>query len=109
MDHNVPAAITAGLQQHNVDVLTAFEDGAAELDDELLLERASELGRVLFSQDTDLLVLAEKWLRANRSFAGLVFAHQMNITIGQATRDLILLTQVVEPHEMRNRIEFLPL
>jgi predicted nuclease of predicted toxin-antitoxin system len=38
-----------------VDVLTAQEDGAATLPDSDLLNRATDLGRVLFTQDEDLL------------------------------------------------------
>lgn len=51
MDVHVPAAITRGLVLRGVDVLTAQLDGAAELEHPDLLDRASELGRVLFSQD----------------------------------------------------------
>jgi len=62
MNHHVPAAIANGLRRRGVDVLTAYEDGAAELDDPDLLSRTTQLGRVLFSQDRDLLVLADQWL-----------------------------------------------
>ena len=41
-----------------LDVVTAFEDGASEMNDSELLNRAHELGRVLFTQDDDLLVEA---------------------------------------------------
>jgi hypothetical protein len=55
MDVHVRRAVTAALRLRSVDVLTAQEDGAAEFDDGQLLRRATELGRVLFSQDEDLL------------------------------------------------------
>ena len=58
MDQHIPGPITKGLRQRGIDVLTAHEDGTAEFDDDLLLERATQLGRVLFSQDRDLLVIA---------------------------------------------------
>src|SRR5207302_10179568 len=45
MDHHVPFAITVGLRQRGVDVLTAEDDGTATLDDDPLLERATSLGR----------------------------------------------------------------
>lgn len=109
MGHHVPMAITAELQRRGVDVLTAQQDGADQLDDDLLLERASQLDRVLFSQDRDLLRITNDRLTSGREFGGLVYAHQLNITIGQAIRDLELLAQALEPEEMRNRIEFLPL
>jgi predicted nuclease of predicted toxin-antitoxin system len=55
MDVHVRRAVTAALRLRSIDVLTAQEDGAAELDDDRLLQRATELGRVLVSQDEDLL------------------------------------------------------
>jgi len=44
MDHNVPRAITVGLRLREVDVLIAFEDGASEMSDPELLNRANQLG-----------------------------------------------------------------
>ena len=108
MDHHVDAAITFGLRQRGVDVLTAYEDGAAEAEDDDLLARATQLGRVLFSQDVDLLIVTDQWLTTGREFAGLVYAHQLGVTIGQAIRDLMLIALVLNPEDMRNRIEFLP-
>jgi len=89
-------------------VLTAYEDGAAEAEDDDLLARATQLGRVLFSQDVDLLIVTDQWLTTGREFAGLVYAHQLGVTIGQAIRDLMLIALVLNPEDMRNRIEFLP-
>ncbi len=108
MDHHVPAAVTDGLRLRGVDVLTSHEDGTSELDDAPLLQRARELGRVLFTQDTDLLVLAHEWQKSEREFAGIFYGHQLQLTIGQAVRDLELASRVLEAEEMRNRVEFLP-
>ena len=49
MDVHISAAITEGLRLRGVDVLTAQEDGARRLPDPALLNRATELGRVLFT------------------------------------------------------------
>jgi len=108
MDHHVHAAITERLRQRGVDVLTAHEDGAAQLDDEELLVRATQLGRVLFSQDEDLLTLTHRWLQTGRVFAGLVYAHQLSVTIGQAIRDLELMAYILDPEDMCNSIVFIP-
>jgi hypothetical protein len=108
MDHHVPFAISTGLRRRGVDVLTAQEDGSATLDDEPLLERATALGRVLFSQDQDLLSIASRRSQLGPAFAGVVYAHQLGITIGEAIRDLELMARVLDPHDMRNRVEFLP-
>lgn len=105
----VPRAITLGLRQRGVDVLTVQEDGRASLPDPQVLNRASELGRVLFSQDDDLLVEARRRQAEGVPFVGVVYAHQLNITIGARVRELELLAQAVEPSELENCVEFLPL
>jgi hypothetical protein len=108
MDHQVRAAITKGLRRRGIDVVTALEDGAALWDDERLLERATQLGRVVFTQDDDFLAIAHEWQDAGREFAGVVYAHQLRITIGQAVDDLELIALAYEPEDMRNRVEYLP-
>jgi hypothetical protein len=109
MDHHVHSAITAGLRARGVDVLTADEDGYAQEDDGVILRRATSLGRVVFTQDDDFLALAHEWLGAGKEFAGVAYAHQLNITIGQAINDLEVIAKVLEPEEMRNQIQFLPI
>jgi len=52
------------------------------------LDRATEPGRVLLSQDDDLLEEAVKRQRERGRFAGLVYAHQLNITVRRCTEDL---------------------
>ena len=108
MDHHVPSAITAGLRRRGVDVLTAIDDGAAMFDDNALLARATLLSRVRFSQDEDLLAIAHQWLLARRDFAGLAYAHQLSISIGQAVRDLELFANALDPIDMQNKVEYLP-
>ena len=60
MDVHVPIAITRGLLLRGVDVLTAQIEGTTELPDPELLDRATELQRVLFSQDGDWLAEATR-------------------------------------------------
>ena len=55
MDVHVNAAITAGVRRRGIQVLTAQEDGSQRFEDTLLLDRATALQRVLFSQDEVLL------------------------------------------------------
>jgi hypothetical protein len=109
MDVHVPAAITRGLLLRGVDVLTAQLDGATELEDPRLLDRATELGRVLFSQDDDLLAEAAKCQRSGKEFGGVIYAHQLGITIGRAVNDLEMLAQAGMLEDFANRVEYLPL
>lgn len=107
-DVHVPAAITRGLLMRRVDVLTAQLDGTTELDDPSLLDRATDLGRVLFSQDADLLAEATKRQRSGTFFGGVIYAHQTGITIGRAIHDLQLLAGAGNPEDFANRVEYLP-
>ena len=72
MDVHVPAAITRGLVLRAVDLLTAQMDGRTKLDDPALLDRATSLGRVLFSQDQDLPLEATRRQRGGHSFGGVI-------------------------------------
>jgi predicted nuclease of predicted toxin-antitoxin system len=109
MDVHVRRAVTDGLRLRGVDGLTAREDGAAELEDDSLLDRATELNRVLFSQDDDLLREANKRQQTGETFAGVIYAHQLNITVGQCIDDLELIAKATEPEEWLNNTVYLPL
>lgn len=109
MDHNVPRAITITLRLRGVDVLISLENGTSELDDPELLDRARELGRVLFTQDDDLLSEATKRQRLGIPFTGLIYAHQLRVSIGQCVEDLEIIAKAGEPEDLVNRVEFLPL
>lgn len=109
MDVHVRRAVTNGLRLRGVDVITAQEDGTARWPDDRLLDRAGELGRVFFSQDDDLLAEAELRQRAGRAFAGVIYAHQLAITIGQCVSDLEIIVKAAEREDLENRVEFLPL
>ena len=78
IDVHVRRAVTNGLRLRGVDVLTAQEDGAARWPDDRLLDRAGELGRILYSQDDDFLTEAELRQQEGRPFAGVIYtaAHQ---------------------------------
>ena len=109
MDVHVPRAVTEGLRLRGVDVVTAQQDGTRRLHDDELLDRASSLGRVLFTRDADLLSEATRRQREERAFAGVIYAHQLQVTIGHSVRDLELIATVGEPPDFANRVEFLPL
>ncbi|MGH7963797.1 MAG: DUF5615 family PIN-like protein [Candidatus Binatia bacterium] len=108
MDHHVPRAITVGLRLRGVEVLTAYDDGANELADSELLNRAGEVGRVLFTRDDDLLGEAAQRQRAGIPFPGLVYAHQLRVSIGRCVEDLELIAKAGEPTDLMNQVIFLP-
>ncbi len=109
MDHHVPRAITTGLRLRGVDVITSLEDGTSKLDDPELLDRAGEMERVLFTQDDDLLAEATKRQRSGIPFMGVIYAHQLRISIGACVEDLEIIAKAGEPMDLENRVEYLPL
>lgn len=109
MDHHVPRAITVGLRLRGVDVIISLEDGTSEIDDPELLDRTGELGRVLFTQDDDLLAEATKRQRSGIPFVGVVYAHQLKVSIGTCVEDLEIIAKAGEPEDLANRVQYLPL
>ena len=108
-DHHVPRSIAAGLRLRQIDVLTAAEDGAAQFEDPALLDRATALGRVLFSQDDDLLVEATRRQIEGIPFGGVIYARQLHVSIGACIRDLELIAKATISADLHNRVLFLPL
>jgi len=109
MNHNVPKQIAEQLRSRQVDVLTAFEDGTHELSDPDLLDRATELERVLFSQDDDLLAEAALRQANDTMFYGVIYAHQRNASIGECVTDLEMIAKVCDPSDVIKDVMYLPL
>lgn len=109
MDHHVPRAITNGLRLRGIDVITAYEDGASELSDSELLDRANQLKRILFTQDDDLLAEAAYRIQKNIHFFGVIYAHQMRVSIGTCVQSLELIGKTGELEDLVNHVQFLPL
>ena len=109
MDHNVSGPISEGLRLLGIDVLTAFEDPGHRLPDSELLDRASALGRILVSLDEDLVAEAVRRQRGGETFSGLVYGHQLRVTVGQAVRDIELICGAYDPDSMKDQIVYIPL
>lgn len=109
MDHHVERAITLGLRARGVDVLTAYEDGASRFADMNLLDRATALGRVLFTRDDDLLAEASTRQRAGGYFHGVIYAHLRIVDVGTCIRELEIIAKAGQPEDVINRVEYLPL
>ncbi len=109
MDHNVPRAITDGLRSRGVDIITSLEDDTSKWDDPALLDRAAELERVLFTRDYNLLQEATKRQRSKIHFSGVIYAHQLHVSIGDCIRNLEIIAQAGDPDDLINQVQFLPL
>lgn len=75
MDENVHGSITTGLRLREVDVLTVQEDNRSGISDPEVMRRAIALGRLLFSQDSDLL---DTWCFENTRCLGFLIAGDTN-------------------------------
>lgn len=102
LDEHVPNAIAAGLRRRGVDVFTVQEAGLLGAADEDHLALAVSQSRVIFTQDADFLRLHA----AGREHPGIVYARQQT-PIGYILRGLMLIYDVLNPDDMRNRVEFL--
>jgi len=109
MDENVPRQITLGLRLRGVDVLSVQEDERSGDADPLILARAGELQRVLFTRDDDFLVIANRLHSEGSSFAGIIYAPQQLVSIGDCVRDLELIARVCDLEDFIDYVQFLPL
>lgn len=109
MDENVPRQITVGLRLRDVDVLTVQEDERAGMLDPQVMARATELRRVLFSRDDDLLALAHQRQRENIAFPGVVYSHPQGIGIGDCVRELEIIAKASTLEDTLNQVQYLPL
>ncbi|MCX6591376.1 MAG: DUF5615 family PIN-like protein [Acidobacteria bacterium] len=109
MDVHVPRAVVVALRLRDIDILTAQQDGTATWDDAQLLNRASALNRVLVTQDSDLLREGAQLQMEGQPFAGIIYAHQRLVSIGQFIDSLTLIAYATSTQEWANRIAYLPL
>lgn len=103
LDEHVAHAVADGLRRLGIDVTTSTDAGLLGAVDADHIAYGLAQGRVIFTEDDDFLVLAA----GGTEHAGLAYCHQNSRSIGQIIRALELIWEVYEPHEMRNRIEFI--
>ena len=108
VDEQVQRAITDAIRVQGVDVLTVKDDGHRHVRDPVLLDRATGLGRVMFTQDEDLLTEGVRRQRVGQHFAGVIFGHQ-HLPIRVCVDDIVLLVEATDPEEFFSGIEYLPL
>lgn len=108
LDVHVDKAIHDQLRLRGVDVLRAQDDNASELLDEELLQRATDLGRIVFTHDIGFKAMAEDWQRQGKPFAGLSFGNQLGVTVGTYVKDLELIAKATGSAEWVNVVQHLP-
>jgi Domain of unknown function (DUF5615) len=109
LDENIPRAIIEGLRWRGIDVSSVQEDGVGGMADPDLFNRATMQGRVLFTFDQDFLVEAATRQAAGTEFAGVIYAHPLQISVRQCLDDLEIIAKAGEPEDPFNRVQHLPL
>jgi predicted nuclease of predicted toxin-antitoxin system len=102
LDENCHRAIAEGLRRRGVDVTTTAEAGLLQATDDQQIAYSLREGRVPFTQDRDFLRLHA----AGVPNAGTAYCDKDTKSIGRLIKGLILIWEVLEPHEMAGRIEY---
>lgn len=102
MDEHVAKSVTEGLRRRGVNVVTVQELGLQAAEDQQHLQRATQEGRVVVTQDTDFLRLHA----AGLSHGGIVYAPQQT-PVPQMLRGLMLIHDVLTAADMIRHVEFL--
>jgi predicted nuclease of predicted toxin-antitoxin system len=109
MDEHVPGPITQGLRQRGVDVLTPQEDGRDGRPDAELLDRATMIHRIVFTEDQDFFKEAAQRQRAGLPFSGVFFMTQQKLSYRECIDELELIAQCTSWEEWNSQINSLPI
>jgi hypothetical protein len=102
-DESVQVEIAEQMKQRGVDAVTVRDLGLLGDTDINHLRRATEMGRVLCSYDTDFLRLAAEGVE----HAGIAFGFHDRTTYGDWIRGLELICGAMTADEMVNKVEYL--
>jgi len=91
------------LRRHGIDVTTATDVGLLHATDEEHLAHAHAVGRLVITRDADFLRLDA----AGCPHSGIVYSHPESRTLGELVRRVVLLWEIYDPEDVRNRVEFL--
>jgi len=103
-NESVDVAIAEGLKRRGVQALSAKDTGNLGLTDKEQLNYAFKEKVTIFTHDDDFLSLVAQ---SERVHYGIIYAHQLRLSIGECIRRIKTLVQTRTPQEMKNRIEFL--
>ncbi len=103
LDEHIAADVADALLRRGIDVTRAAEAGLSGAADERQLSFATETGCVLVTQDADFLRLHKKGV----THAGIAYCRQGSLKIGEMTRRLVLIHDLLTAEEMQGRVEYL--
>lgn len=103
LDENVTVAVALGLRRYGIDVTTTHEVGLGGRSDDAQFKFMQEAQRVIFTQDSDFLVIAS----ASGNHPGIAYCQKGKRSTGEIIAALVLIYEVLTPEEMLGKIEFL--
>ncbi|MEL7433083.1 MAG: DUF5615 family PIN-like protein [Chloroflexota bacterium] len=103
LDENVHVEIARQLVSRGIDAVTVRDLGLLGDNDDNHLQRATEMGRVLCTHDSDFVELAA----SGTEHAGIVFGQQEIHGVGDWVKFLTLMHAVYAPDDMLNMVEYL--
>ena len=103
LDENVDHGVAHGLRLRGMDVTTTSDADLIAASDPEHIAFALKETRVIFTQDQDFL----RHHQAGDEHAGIVYSKQGAHTVGEIVRFLHLLSDCLEPDEIRSQLEFI--
>lgn len=105
----MPQPLASALRQRGIDLLLSIEDGTEQLNDPDLWLRATNLGRIVVTQDQDFLAIAQWNSDEEQPHPGLVFCHSSKMALSKLADDLDLIAQAMSPDEFISTIVWVPM
>jgi hypothetical protein len=102
LDEHIHIAVAQGLRRRGVNALTVQEAGKTGWSDLEQLSFALAERRVMVTMDSDFLILADQGVL----HAGIAYANPRR-SVGELTRALMLLYDILTPAEVANHVEYL--
>jgi len=103
LDENVQIVVAEQLKQRGIEAVTVRDLGRLGDDDDNHLQRATAMGYVLCTYDTDYVELAAEGIE----HAGIIIGQPEKHWIGEWVKGLTLYHAVYDADEMKNRLDYL--
>ncbi|MBV7336888.1 DUF5615 family PIN-like protein [Chloroflexi bacterium TSY] len=103
LDENVDPDVARALRRHGIYATTTVDAGLLATEDVAQLAYALQEGRVLVTHDADFLRMHTRGVE----HAGIAYCHKSARSVGEIIRTLMLICEVLEPEEIRGRVEYL--
>ncbi len=107
-DVHVPFAVVNCLREFGADILRVQDDGRRTDDDEHLLSRATDLGRLFLTGDRDFLVIGRRWQQQQQMFPGIAFITSDAADPRSVSECVMMLLLCSQTPEVENQVHYVP-